>query len=153
VTVLGIGPVLLAAGGVPLATVLLLERVYGIAVRLPSPLRRVAKALGVVLCAIGAFFWLSSAMRVEKAFHSHRLETSGVFRRTRHPLYAAFIVFVVPGAALIRNNLLMLAASLDMYVAFKLKIGKEEEYLLREFGEEYLEYEREVPQLFPLIKT
>lgn len=152
-TVLGIGPLLAIAGGIPLAIILRLQYVSGIAAKLPSPWKQIFKVLGIVLCIVGAFFWISSAIRVEKAFRSNRLETSGVFSVTRNPLYAAFIVFVVPGVALICNNLLILAVSLDTFVVFKLKIGKEEEYLLQEFGEDYLKYEREVAQLIPFIKT
>ena len=58
----------------------------------------------------------------------------------------------MPGVAFICNNLLILAVSLVMFVVFKLTIGKEEEYLLREFGEDYLKYESEVAQLIPFIK-
>jgi protein-S-isoprenylcysteine O-methyltransferase Ste14 len=151
-TVLGIGPVLAIAGGIPLAVILRLQYVSGIAVRLPSPFRQVFKALGIVLYVVGAFFWISSGLLVEKAFRSHKLVTTGPFRVTRHPLYAAFIVFVVPGTALICNNLLILIVSLDTFAVFKLRIKKEEEYLLREFGEEYLEYERKVAQLVPFVK-
>lgn len=60
--VLGIGPQLLAGGGIPLAIV----------------------------------FWVSGGLKAEKAFREHRLETSGVFRLTRNPPYAAFMVFMVP---------------------------------------------------------
>jgi len=151
-TIFGIGPLLAIAGGIPLAVISLLQRLRGIRVSLPSPFRQVSRVLGIALFAAGACLWLSSGIRLKKAFPAHRLETSGAFRLTRNPLYAAFIVFMAPGAALVFDNLLLLAPPLAMFVAFKLKIGEEEGYLLREFGEEYLQYEREVPQLVPFIR-
>jgi protein-S-isoprenylcysteine O-methyltransferase Ste14 len=150
--VLGIGPQLLAAGGIPLAVILRLQSARKIAVRMPPPFRQVFKVVGIAMCTVGAFFWITGGLKVEKAFREHRLETSGVFRLSRNPLYAAFIVFIIPGASLVSNNLLVLAASPAMFAVFKLRIGKEEEYLLREFGDDFLEYEREVPQLVPFVR-
>ncbi len=151
-TVLGIGPLLFIAGGVPLAGILVLQYMSDVAISFPSPWMQIFLVLGIALCAIGACFWFPSALMVEKAFRHHRLVTSGVFSVSRNPLYAAFICFIIPGVAFILNNLLILAAALLMFLAFKLLIGKEEEYLREEFGEDYLDYEREVAQLIPFVK-
>ena len=67
-------------------------------------------------------------------------------------MYAAFIIFIVPGVAFLCNNLLVLGASVGMFVAFKLQIGKEEEFLQQEFGVAFQRYAREVPQLIPFVR-
>ncbi len=151
-TILGIGPILFVAGGSTLAAVLVLQLMLDVRIAFPSPWWQIFFGLGIILCAIGAYFWIGSAFLVERAFRRHRLVTTGPFRLSRNPLYAAFIVFVIPGAAFIANNLLILLVSLVTFVVFKLQIGKEEEYLRLEFADEYPEYEQEVAQLIPFVK-
>jgi len=67
-------------------------------------------------------------------------------------MYAGFIVFIVPGLALILNNMLLIGVSMAMFVVFKLRIGVEENILLKEFGVEYERYRTTVPQLIPFIR-
>jgi protein-S-isoprenylcysteine O-methyltransferase Ste14 len=151
--ILGIGPLLAAVGGGSFALIFLLQHVLGIAIPLPPPEREYLSAFGILLIAIGIYFWISSSILISKAFHSHRLETSGVYRLSRNPLYAAFIVFIVPGIALLCNDLLIFAASFAMFAAFKLRIAQEEEFLKKEFGKEFQQYAQNVAQLIPFVKV
>jgi protein-S-isoprenylcysteine O-methyltransferase Ste14 len=153
VNILGIGPLLAIVGGSSLAIVLLLQRTVGIGVSLLSPWRELFQVLGIVLLALGVYFWLSAAVLIARAFRSHRLETSGVYRLSRNPLYAAFIVFLVPGIAFMCNDLLIFVASVAMFVVFKLRIRKEEEFLQQEFGADFQQYAREVAQLIPFVRV
>ena len=151
--ILGIGPLLAIVGGGSFVILSLLQHVLGIAIPLPPPWREYFLAIGILLAAIGIYFWISSALLISKAFPSHKLEISGVYRFSRNPLYAAFIVFIVPGIAFICNDLLILTASLTMFAAFKLRIGQEEEFLRKEFGEEFQQYAQKVAQLIPFVKV
>jgi protein-S-isoprenylcysteine O-methyltransferase Ste14 len=150
--ILGVGPLLAAAGGVGLAIVLALL-LLGLTIPLPSPWQDILTGLGIVSLAVGVYLWLSSAVLVERAFKAHRLETSGAFRFSRNPLYAAFIVFIVPGIALIFNDLMILCISITMFIVFKMLIGREEEFLRREFGSQFQEYALKVPRLIPFLKV
>jgi len=151
-TMLGIGPNLAIIGGVVLIPILVLEYIFGISFALPPPYQAILKIAGTLIVVAGLLFYGSSARLVIKAFKAHQLETSGPFRFSRNPLYAAFIVFIIPGAALIVNNLIILLVSVVLFVVFKMKIGKEEEYLRKEFGVEFDRYCQEVAQLVPFIK-
>ncbi len=151
-SIMGIGPVLAIVGGASLAVMLVLRTALGIDAAMPPSGKHALQFIGAAFVVIGVFFWMNSAIRLARAFTSHRLETSGVFRLTRNPLYAAFIVFIVPGIAFLCNNLLILLVSAAMYIAFKRLIVKEEEFLQREFGEEFRSYAREVAQLIPFVK-
>ena len=133
--------------------IFLVQSALGVAVSLPSPWRELLQVLGILLSAIGVCFWLSSVVLISRAFQSHRLETSGVYRLSRNPMYAAFIIFIVPGIAFTCNNLLIFVVSLAMFVAFKLRIGKEEEFLQQEFGAEFQQYARKVAQLIPFVRV
>jgi len=66
-------------------------------------------------------------------------------------MYAAFIVFLVPGMACIVNDLLLLLISAAMGIGFKMRIPKEEEFLLGKYGDAYRQYVRKVAQLIPFV--
>jgi protein-S-isoprenylcysteine O-methyltransferase Ste14 len=151
--ILGIGPLLAMVGGCSFIILFLLQHVWGIAIPFPSMWREYFLTLGILLTAIGIYFWISSALLISRAFRSHKLEISGVYHLSRNPLYAAFIVFIVPGIAFICNDLLIMALSLAMFAAFKLRIAQEEEFLKKEFGREFQQYAQKVAQLIPFVKV
>ena len=78
----------------------------------------------------------------------HRLIRTGPYRLVRHPLYTGFLTGVL-GSALVAATGDALAGFAVMLIAYLIKIRREEALLTREFGEEYLQFKREVPQLVP----
>lgn len=153
ITIFGIGPLLAIVGASSFVVIVALQKMLRFEISIPLPWEGIIQIIGIVFCIIGLIFWLSSAVLVKKAFGSRKLATSGVFRFSRNPMYAAFIVFIVPGLSFILNDLVLLIPSLTMYVAFKLRVEREEDYLSNEFGEQYKRYCNSVPQLIPFIKV
>lgn len=80
---------------------------------------------------------------------AHKLATDGVFRCCRHPVYASFVVFLVPGIFLILNSWLGLTTPIFMYTILCILVRKEEKYLENVFGVEYVEYKKRVPIILP----
>lgn len=113
---------------------------------IPEPATLIA---GTVMMAIGLYFWLDSARLISTKFKAGILIKEGVYRIVRNPMYAAFILFIVPGLSLIFNNMLLLISSIIMLTIFKIYIHREEEYLLKEFGDDYKKYLTEVKQIIP----
>ena len=148
----GIGPMLGIIGGISLILIFVVQIFTGFQIQVQSPWREVLFVLGVFWAIVGIYIYISSAIRVTRAFRSHQLETKGTFRFSRNPLYAALIVFIFPSVALLVNNLLVLIASVIMFIAFKSQIHKEEDFLLKEFGQAYEQYAKEVPQLIPFVR-
>ena len=73
-----------------------------------------------------------------------RLTTEGPFRYTRNPGYLAMAMIYL-GIAVLRNSLwAILLLPLVVYVIQREVIGREERYLERTFGEEYLDYKGKV---------
>jgi protein-S-isoprenylcysteine O-methyltransferase Ste14 len=73
-----------------------------------------------------------------------RLTTEGPFRYTRNPGYLC-LVMIYAGIAVLRNSLwAILLLPLVVLVIQREVIGREERYLERTFGEEYLDYKRRV---------
>ena len=84
-------------------------------------------------------------MRLEE----HALVTSGVYRFSRHPMYANFL-WSVPGLALALLCWTIPLAYLCFFLFLVLtRLPQEEHILEREFGEAYREYQRRVPPLGP----
>jgi protein-S-isoprenylcysteine O-methyltransferase Ste14 len=73
-----------------------------------------------------------------------RLTTEGPFRYTRNPSYLA-LTAIYASIAVLRNSLwAMLMLPLVVLVMQREVIGREERYLERTFGEEYLDYKERV---------
>ena len=73
-----------------------------------------------------------------------RLTTEGPFRYTRNPSYLA-LAMIYAGIAVLRNSLwAILLLPLVVAVVQREVIGREERYLERAFGEEYLDYKGKV---------
>lgn len=77
---------------------------------------------------------------------SPRLQTGGVYRVVRHPLYL-FGMMVIWALPVMTYNLLVFNVSSTLYFAIGSWI--EEKRLERQFGEDYRAYRRRVPWLIP----
>ena len=131
----------------PLAAGLVLDR----RLHVPFLPRRVARPLGWTLFA-GSWFVGGWFMRtIEKAGTPirtdrpvGRLVTDGPFRYTRNPGYLG-LTMLYAGIAVLRNALwAILLLPLVIYVIQREVIGREERYLERAFGDEYLAYKERV---------
>ncbi len=105
--------------------------------------------LGICLIAVGTPFFILSAVTVMRAYNSDRLVTDGTFRYCRHPLYTSWAVFLVPGMILPVNSWLGLTVPVFMFVILRILVRKEEDYLEKMFGAEYIAYKEKVPCILP----
>lgn len=101
--------------------------------------------------AVGLYFLLDSVRLIVTRFQRNVLITEGVYRFVRNPMYASFIVFIVPGLSLLLDNPLLILSSAVMLLAFKSGIHREEEYLRERFGSAYLDYSKRVRQILPFL--
>lgn len=151
-TIFGIGLLLVASGGFSLGVILFIKAVWGVQLIWTTNRTDLLIPIGALFMAVGLYFWASGAMVIRKAFYEKRLLTEGVYGWTRNPMYAAFILFLIPALSLLLNDMLLMLASAVMFVIFKISIRKEEAYLLEQFGEEYRRYIEQVPRLIPWIR-
>jgi protein-S-isoprenylcysteine O-methyltransferase Ste14 len=132
---------------VPLLLGLMLDRRRHVPV-LP---RGVTRGLGWTLLGGGAVingWFLRTIQKTDVPIRTDqpvpRLTTNGPFRYTRNPSYLALAV-IYAGIAVLRNSLwAMLLLPLVVIVIQREVIGREERYLERAFGEEYLDYKGKV---------
>jgi protein-S-isoprenylcysteine O-methyltransferase Ste14 len=79
----------------------------------------------------------------------HSLITSGVYRRIRHPMYTAHLLWAIAQGLLLSNWLAgwaFLVLSVPLYLV---RIPKEEQMMLEHFGEEYRQYKTRTGRLIP----
>ena len=113
--------------------------------------RTAARGLGWSLLGSGGLLsrWFFITMRdadapVRTDRPVPKLITEGPFRYTRNPGYLC-LAMIYAGIAVLRNSLwAILLLPLVLLVIQREVIGREERYLERTFGEEYLNYKRRV---------
>jgi protein-S-isoprenylcysteine O-methyltransferase Ste14 len=79
----------------------------------------------------------------------HSLVTGGVYRRIRHPMYTAHLLWAIAQGLLLSNWLAgwaFLVLSLPLYLV---RIPREEQMMLEHFGEEYRQYKTRTGRLIP----
>ena len=109
----------------------------------------VFKYLGLFWLVAGFIFWISSIIIFLTDFKKGKLITRGTFGWCRNPVYASFIIFILPAFALIYHSGLIASIVLVFYINFKLSIHGENILLERTFGNEYEIYKQSVNEIFP----
>jgi protein-S-isoprenylcysteine O-methyltransferase Ste14 len=81
----------------------------------------------------------------------HKLVTTGIYRRLRHPMYSAFWLMAVAQGLLLPNFLGGLAGLVGFGLLFALRIGPEERMMEEAFGEEYRAYRERTWRIIPFL--
>jgi len=146
----GVGPsILLSAGGYAavagMATLMWPESFLVRAI--PYPVFLFA---GAILLVLGVCMLVFAGRAIVRAYGRDELATTGMFGVVRHPIYSAWIVFIIPGLVLFSRSWLLLFTPLVAYLVFKMRIQREDEYLEKRFGQAYLDYRRRVNEIIPI---
>jgi protein-S-isoprenylcysteine O-methyltransferase Ste14 len=79
----------------------------------------------------------------------HRLITQGVYRRIRHPMSSALVLYAVACALVIPNWVAGPSNLVAFAVLFALRVRPEERMMLEQFGDEYTAYMARTKRLVP----
>lgn len=100
----------------------------------------------------GGFIMLASAWRVlYQAQLRHKLATTGLYARIRHPQYAAFVLIMF-GFLLQWPTLVTLVMFPVLVVVYARLARREEQDMVAEFGQEYLLYRQRTPAFIPALE-
>jgi len=119
-------------------------------------LRPAALVAGSVCLAIGLFvfyrshadlgsFW-SVTLEVRE---NHRLISQGVYRRVRHPMYSALVLYSVGQALAVPNWVAGPSYLVAFGILFAFRIRAEEQMMVDAFGDEYVAYMAKTKRLVP----
>ncbi len=103
---------------------------------------------------MGAWFGIKGvieiSLKVAETHRTKRIVTSGVYSIVRHPQYFAGILAHIGFSFLLSGMKSLLATPLVIAVVYFIS-WKEENELSKEFGQEYEDYQTEVPMLIPKV--
>ena len=119
----------------------------------------------IILMIIGVLF-LGVSLRLFRLTHKalgkmwshsldlredHKLVTTGIYEKVRHPMYTAFWAWAIGAAFLLPNWVAGFSGLVGFGTLFFLRVGQEEEMMKAEFGEEYEAYMRRTKKVVPKI--
>ncbi len=80
---------------------------------------------------------------------NHELRTDGPYSIVRHPIYTGILGMLIGSTLMFGAESLTVLVLVLIYILYK--IHEEERLMIETFGEQYLEYQKRVPQLIPNI--
>jgi protein-S-isoprenylcysteine O-methyltransferase Ste14 len=120
------------------------------------PLRSGPLILGVMCFVIGLWLFYRSHADLGTNWsitlevrEQHRLITQGVYRRVRHPMYSALVLYAVAHALVIPNWVAGPSNLVAFAVLFAFRVRAEERMMLEQFGDEYTAYMARTQRLVP----
>jgi protein-S-isoprenylcysteine O-methyltransferase Ste14 len=81
----------------------------------------------------------------------HKLITSGVYRRIRHPMYSAFWLWALAQALLLPNWIAGPAGLVGFGTLFFMRVGREEQLMRETFGDDYRRYAERTWRVLPWV--
>lgn len=94
--------------------------------------------------ALGAMWSNSLDLR-----EGHRLVTTSIYTRLRHPMYTAFWLWALAQMFTLPNWLAAFSGIVGFGTLFFLRIGEEERMMEAEFGQEYRDYVKRTKRIIP----
>lgn len=100
----------------------------------------------IIIRSLGKYFTVDITIKED-----HKIKKEGFYKYLRHPSYA-FSLLTSLGLGLYLNNWLSLIfAFIPPFLAFAYRIKIEEQALIEQFGNEYIQYRKKTKKLIPFI--
>ncbi len=112
--------------------------------------------LGMFITTVGLyFFWRAHADLGQNwsssldIHNQHKLITKGVYQRVRHPMYSASWLMYLGQALFLANWVAGLGGLIGFGLLYFLRVPKEEQMMLKQFGDEYQHYVATTGRVIP----
>ena len=107
-------------------------------------------SLPIILCSawLGIVGVRGTGLEVSETHHTKKIITKGIYAKVRHPQYLGAILSHIGFIIMLSAFYALLSTPLIIFYNY-LVAWKEEKELIKEFGEEYVEYRNQVPMFFP----
>lgn len=152
--------VLLLAGAFLGTTILpVVWATTGFPSRADYPLHPVPYALGVLAAAVGLWLFYRSHIDLGTNWsitlqtrENHRLVTTGIYRRIRHPMYASMFLLGIAHFLFVPNWIVAPAYLITFGLLYLFRVAREERMMLDRFGSEYQTYMQRSGRLIPRLR-
>ncbi|MDP8951325.1 MAG: protein-S-isoprenylcysteine O-methyltransferase [Actinomycetota bacterium] len=115
--------------------------------------------LGAVILAVAVWMFWRSHADLDRNWspslqlrEGHALVTEGVYRSIRHPMYASTWLWGIAQASLLQNWIAGWAGLVLFLPLYVLRVPREEQMMLEQFGEAYREYMDRTGRVIPRLK-
>ncbi len=107
----------------------------------------------IAFMAIAFLIWVHIYLGKEwsaslKIREGHQLIISGPYSKIRHPMYTALFTIYL-SFALVSGNLLIIVPTILAIISLAVRVKKEEDVLITEFGDQYRNYMLHTGRFFP----
>ena len=85
--------------------------------------------------------------------NDHRLVTTGIYRRIRHPMYSSFFLLAIAQLMLLPNWFAGAAGLIGIGLLYAFRVGQEEQMMVERFGAEYRDYMAHTWRLIPSFRA
>lgn len=126
-----------------------LEDYVGLREIFTSDLTRFGAVIILFLFGVVLFVWSLKSLSLED--RGRKLVAEGAYKYFRHPLYAAFLLFINVGIAFLLNNLIYLFWVAILFPVWSFIVRAEEALMKNEFKEEYATYCRNTWRFLPKL--
>ena len=99
---------------------------------------------GLALAVIGLAHFISNGVNPIPVKPAAELVSGGIYRLTRNPMYTGMVAILLGTGIAAAGKALLVGAAVMFAFLNWYAIPREEKYLTRTFGEDYLEYRRRV---------
>ena len=144
---LGVGPKIAMIVMPYLAVTIVLNKLFPAIFTFGHAVQKPMMIAGIIILAIALGLYIATLRLMVPGIRNNRLITTGTYRLCRNPLYAALLLFLIPGIGLLLNSWIILTTSIVGYLVFRKFIHEEEELLERLFGDEFRTYEAGTPAI------
>lgn len=114
------------------------------------------RLLGIVIAILSLFYFnrihktlganWSPALEIRKG---HQLIKSGPYKRIRHPMYAQIWLWTIAQFLMVSNIFAGLSGIVAWAILYFIRVPKEEEMMIENFGDEYIQYMEQTRRVLP----
>lgn len=80
------------------------------------------------------------------------LVTNGIYKYIRHPMYAAHLLWAIAQILILHNWIAGYSFIVVMIPHYLIRVGKEEQMMIDQFGDQYTDYMKSTKRIFPGFK-
>jgi len=114
--------------------------------------------IGMILVFVGLILRVTSIITLKRHFTytvtaiaNHELIEKGLYKWIRHPGYLGQLMIFVGISASLSNWLSVLFMIIPVFVGYAYRIKVEENFMMEQFGQKYLDFQKRTKKLIPMI--